>query len=143
LGSQVFGSESISFQSIPELVNRYLGAPDPVILHYTINPATPPPERPSAWDVEVKMEDLSIKSRMSVMINTNKESAQALEKMDEEVSIHLSSTYTDRRLIMSEDLTSGTIFEQLSSETDFFANICSNHSRAILRLFWAVGQAKA
>jgi SWI/SNF-related matrix-associated actin-dependent regulator of chromatin subfamily D len=67
------------------LVNRYLGTPDPVVLHYVVNPATPPPERPSAWDVEVKMEDTSIKSRMSVMINANKESALALDKMDEEV----------------------------------------------------------
>jgi SWI/SNF-related matrix-associated actin-dependent regulator of chromatin subfamily D len=67
------------------LVNRYLGTPDPVVLHYLVNPAIPPPERPSAWDVEVKMEDTSIKSRMSVMINANKESALALDKMDEEV----------------------------------------------------------
>lgn len=100
----VFGSDSISFQSIPELVNRFLSAPDPVILHYTVNPAIPPPERPSAWDVEVKMEDTSIKSRMSVIVNTSKESAQALEKMDEEVSRlaqSLSNSHLKRTFLQS------------------------------------------
>jgi hypothetical protein len=32
------------------------------------------------------MEDTSMKSRMSVMLNASKESTQALEKMDEEVN---------------------------------------------------------
>jgi len=51
--------------------------PDPVIL--------PPPERPSAWDGEGQ----DGRSRMSVLIDTNEESTQALEKMDEKVSILL------------------------------------------------------
>ncbi|RDB17579.1 SWI/SNF and RSC complexes subunit ssr3 [Hypsizygus marmoreus] len=83
----IFGGDSILFQKLPEVVNRYLAAPDPVILHYTINPAVPPPERLSAWDVEIKMEDVSLKSRMSVSVHTTKESAQALAKMDEEIAL--------------------------------------------------------
>ncbi|KAF8064246.1 SWI/SNF complex protein [Lyophyllum atratum] len=83
----VFGGDSIVFQKLPEVVNRYLAAPDPIVLHYTINPSIPPPERPSAWDVEIKMEDASLKSRMTVMVNQNKESAQTLGKMDEEIAL--------------------------------------------------------
>lgn len=85
---QVFnGADSILFQQLPELVNRYLTPPEPVILHYTVNPAIAPSERPSAWDVEVKMEDTSLKGRMAAMIHISKESAQELAKLDEEVRV--------------------------------------------------------
>lgn len=66
-----------------------MAAPDPIVLHYNLNPAVPPPERPTAWDVELKVEDLALKNRMAVTVNTSKESAQALLKLDEEVSCHL------------------------------------------------------
>ena len=82
---QIFGVESVIVQKLPEIVNRYLAAPDPVVLHYNLNPAVPSPERPSAWDVELKMEDSALKNRMAVTVNTSKESAQALLKLDEEV----------------------------------------------------------
>ena len=69
-------------------MNRYLVAPDPIILHYSINPGVPPTDRPSAWDVEVKMEDSALKHRMAVTVATSKESAQTLVKLDEEVSFN-------------------------------------------------------
>ncbi|KAJ7437696.1 SWI/SNF complex protein [Mycena latifolia] len=82
----IFNAETILFQKLPELVNRCLVAPDPIILHYMINPTIPAPERPMAWDVEVKMEDIALKGRMSVMVQANKESAQSLAKIDEEIA---------------------------------------------------------
>ena len=69
-------------------MNRYLAAPDPVILHYLINPSVPPLEQPSAWDIEVRMEDSALKHRMAVTVATSKESAQTLVKIDEEVSVN-------------------------------------------------------
>jgi SWI/SNF-related matrix-associated actin-dependent regulator of chromatin subfamily D len=45
-----------------------------------------PPERPQAWDVEIKMEDTAMKNRMAAMLQTSKETAQTLHKLDEEVS---------------------------------------------------------
>ena len=59
--------------------------PDPVILYYTFNPGAPPPERPSAWEIEVKMEDTAVKSRMAVIVQSSKESTQDLGKLDDEV----------------------------------------------------------
>ncbi|KAJ7908286.1 SWI/SNF complex protein [Mycena leptocephala] len=82
----IFNGESILFQKLPELVNRCLAAPDPIILHYMINPTIPAPERPMAWDVEVKTEDVGLKGRMAVMVQANKESAQNLTKLDEEIA---------------------------------------------------------
>ncbi|KAJ6581302.1 SWI/SNF complex 60 kDa subunit [Mycena capillaripes] len=82
----IFNGESILFQKLPELVNRCLAAPDPIILHYMINPTIPAPERPMAWDVEVKTEDVALKGRMAVMVQANKESAQNLTKLDEEIA---------------------------------------------------------
>jgi SWI/SNF-related matrix-associated actin-dependent regulator of chromatin subfamily D len=82
---QIFGVEPVIFQKLPEIVNRFLAAPDPIVLHYNLNPTVPPPDRPSAWDVELKVEDSALKNRMAVTVNTSKESAQALLKLDEEV----------------------------------------------------------
>ena len=82
---QIFGGDAVAFQQLPELVNRYLMPPDPVILHYTINPTVPPPDRPSAWDIEVKMEDASLKNRMAVTIQASKDSIQDMSKIDDEV----------------------------------------------------------
>ena len=85
---QIFGVEPVIFQKLPEIVNRYLAASDPIVLHYNLNPAVPPPDRPSAWDVELKIEDSALKNRMAVTVNTSKESAQALLKLDEEVCFY-------------------------------------------------------
>jgi len=56
------------------------------MLHYMINPATAPPERPTAWDVEVKLEDLSLKHRMkSVTLDANQATLKTLGDIDDEV----------------------------------------------------------
>ncbi|KAF7356779.1 SWI/SNF and RSC complexes subunit ssr3 [Mycena venus] len=59
----IFNGESILFQKLPELVNRCLVAPEPIVLHYMINPTISAPERPMAWDVEVKTEDSALKEQ--------------------------------------------------------------------------------
>ncbi|KDR73958.1 hypothetical protein GALMADRAFT_250674 [Galerina marginata CBS 339.88] len=83
----IFGADSLPFQKLPDIVNRYIVAPDPIILHYNLNPLVPPPERPSAWDVEVKMEDAVLKNRMAVSVGASKESALAMVKIDEEIAL--------------------------------------------------------
>ncbi|KAE9399403.1 SWI/SNF complex protein [Gymnopus androsaceus JB14] len=85
----IFGMDTIPFQKLPELVTRHLAPPEPILLHYSFDPSVPPPEqeRPSAWDVEIKLEDAVLKTRMGAMVHTNKETAQALSKMDEEIAI--------------------------------------------------------
>lgn len=83
---QIFRSETVLFQHLPELVNRYLAPPDPIILHYTVNPAVPPAEKPGAWDVDVKLEDTVLKSRMAQAVaQMTNESARDLVKLDDEV----------------------------------------------------------
>ncbi|KAF5369594.1 hypothetical protein D9758_002651 [Tetrapyrgos nigripes] len=83
----LFGVDAMPFQKLPEVVNRFLTPPQPVILHYTIDPSVLPPERPQAYDVEIKMEDSALKGRMAVMLNTNKDTAANLQKMDEEIAL--------------------------------------------------------
>ncbi len=82
---QIFGVDQVPFSRLPDLVNRHLAPPDPVLLYYTVDPTMPSPERPMAWDIEVKVEDTSMKSRMTVLVQANKESSQTLSKLDEEV----------------------------------------------------------
>ncbi|KAH9837641.1 BAR-domain-containing protein [Rhodofomes roseus] len=88
----IFGAESVMFQQLPELVNRYLLPPDPIILHYTLNPAIPPPEKPGAWDAEVKLDDSGLKSRMShAVVQMAAETARELAKLDDEIAMHVQS----------------------------------------------------
>ncbi|KAI9463493.1 BAR-domain-containing protein [Boletus coccyginus] len=100
----IFGGDSIIFQQLPELVNRHLMPPDPIILYYTFNPGAPLPERPSAWDIEVKMEDTAAKNRMAVIVQSSKESAQDLSKLDDEISLlaqSLHNSHTKRVFLQS------------------------------------------
>ncbi|KAI6030177.1 hypothetical protein EDC04DRAFT_2572396 [Pisolithus marmoratus] len=100
----IFGSDTVLFQQLTELVNRYLIPPDPVILHYTINPMVPPPERPQAWDIEVKMEDTSLKNRMAVTVQATKDSMQDLSKLDNEIALltqSLHNAHTKRVFLQS------------------------------------------
>jgi len=85
----IFGVDSISFPKLPEYVNRHLAPPEPIVLRYSFDPSVSPPEseRPSAWDVEIKMEDAALKSRMGVMLHMNKDSTVALGKMDDEIAL--------------------------------------------------------
>lgn len=93
-------------------------APDPIILHYNLNPTVPPPERPSAWDVEIKAEDTALKNRMAVTVNTSKESAQTLLKIDEEV---LYKYFHTRSLLNGffTDRPTSSIFTQFAYEAHF------------------------
>lgn len=96
----MFGSEIVTFQHLPELVNRFLLPPDPIVLHYTLNPALPPPEKPSAWDVEVKLDDSGLKSRMShAVVQMASDTARDLAKLDDEVSFYPVVPLTDDSLL--------------------------------------------
>lgn len=102
------------FQHIPELVNRFLMPPDSVILHYTIDPGAVPPERPLAFDVEVKTEDGALKNRMAAMLQTSKDTMQEAAKLDEEVC--LPSAHIFSLLIPIADCSSHAITAQLTPE---------------------------
>ncbi|KAK7031327.1 SWI/SNF and RSC complexes subunit ssr3 [Favolaschia claudopus] len=82
----IFNGDSILFQKLPELVNRCLNPPEPIVVHYSIDPTIPAPERPTAWDVEVKMDDAALKGRMQVVVQANKESLQNVAKLDDEIA---------------------------------------------------------
>ena len=84
--TQLFGAETVYFTQLPEIVNRFLMPPDPIVLHYVINPTAAPPERPTPWDVEVKLEDLALKHRMkSVTLDANQATLKTLGDIDDEV----------------------------------------------------------
>lgn len=84
--AQLLGTETLYFPQLPEIVNRFLVPPDPIVLHYMINPASASPERPTAWDVEVKLEDLSLKHRMKgVTLDANQATLKTLGDIDDEV----------------------------------------------------------
>ncbi|KAH9980570.1 SWI/SNF complex subunit [Russula compacta] len=83
----IFGADVIPFNFLPDLVNRYLAPPNPVVIHYTVNPSAPPPERPSAWDIELKLEDVALKSKMqAVTLNASRDTLRELTKLDDEIA---------------------------------------------------------
>ena len=78
--AQLLGAETVYFTHLPEIVTQLL------VLHYMINPATAPPERSTAWDAEIKLEDLSLKHRMkSVTLDANQATLKTLGDIDDEV----------------------------------------------------------
>ena len=88
--AQISNVESVPFAALPELVNRFLMPSDPVVIHYTVNPSMPPPERAMAWDVEVKMEDVAMKAKMTgVMLGMTREASREILKLDDEVCSRL------------------------------------------------------
>ncbi|KAJ3486052.1 hypothetical protein NLI96_g4515 [Meripilus lineatus] len=88
----IFGQDSISFQQIPERINRYFMPAEPIVLHYTLNPSVPPPEKASAWDVEVRTDDLGLKTRMNhVLVGVAQDTAKELLKIDDEIALHVQS----------------------------------------------------
>lgn len=110
---------------MPELVNRHLMPADPIILYYTFNPGVPSPERPSAWDIEVKMEDTVVKSRMAVIVQSSKESTQDLSKLDDEVD--------SSALLRRFDLTYSHIFRFHSLRNHCTTRIRSGYSCKVSR----------
>jgi SWI/SNF-related matrix-associated actin-dependent regulator of chromatin subfamily D len=76
----------IPFNHLPELANRYLAPPNPVVIHYTVSPSVPTPDRPAAWDIELKLEDVALKSKMqAVTLNASRDVLRELTKLDDEV----------------------------------------------------------
>ena len=70
------------------MVNRYLAPPNPVVINYTVNPSMPPPERLAAWDIELKLEDVALKSKMQgVTLNPSRDTLRELTKLDDEVGL--------------------------------------------------------
>ncbi|KAI0270603.1 SWI/SNF complex subunit [Gloeopeniophorella convolvens] len=118
----IFGADAVPFAFLPELVNRNLAPPDPVVIHYTINPSVPPPERPSAWDVELKLEDTVLKSKMqSVSLNSSQGTTRELTRLDDEIATlaqSLQSSVLKRQFLQSfaED-PSGFIQKWLASQS--------------------------
>ncbi|KAF8494374.1 SWI/SNF complex subunit [Russula emetica] len=118
----IFGAEMIPFNLLPELANRYLAPPNPVVIYYTVNPTTPPPERPAAWDIELKLEDIALKSKMqSVTLNASRDTLRELTKLDDEIATlaqSLQSSVLKRQFLQSfaED-PSGFIQTWLASQS--------------------------
>lgn len=84
---QIFQVDAIPFHILPDVVNRFLGPPEAITIHYTINPQQPPPERPQALDIEVKMEDLALKAKMTnVTVGVQKEGVREIMQIDEKAS---------------------------------------------------------
>jgi SWI/SNF-related matrix-associated actin-dependent regulator of chromatin subfamily D len=51
---QIFGQDALQFQALAEVCHRSIQPLDPIVLNYKINPSLTPPEKPQAWDVDVR-----------------------------------------------------------------------------------------
>ncbi|KAL0571452.1 SWI/SNF and RSC complex subunit Ssr3 [Marasmius crinis-equi] len=82
---QLFGGhDTVPFVKLPEFVARFLMPPEPILLHYTLDPSLPPPDRPTAWDVEVKIQENPSASRTA--IQPSKELLTQLTQIDDNLS---------------------------------------------------------
>ncbi|KZV74852.1 SWI/SNF complex subunit [Peniophora sp. CONT] len=86
--------EVILFSSLPELVSRCVLRADPIKLHYTLDPTSPPSDKPQAWDIQIKVDDLALKAKMAgVTVNASPQATAELSKLDEEIAIQVQSMH--------------------------------------------------
>lgn len=118
--------DSLLFTQLPERVNRFLLPAEPIVLHYTINPSIPPPDRPVAYDVEVQMDDINLKTRMQhVVVTMAPETIKELAKIDEEVRSCIRTEANFYRLIHRplSDRHARTVPPKLTHETHIPAHL--------------------
>lgn len=123
----------MAFQQIPELVNRFLQPPDPIVLNYVLKPTEMPPTVPQAWDAEIIMEDTSFKSRMNqVIVNTSNETARDLVKYDEEVNQPFSFKYLSTIILTHPQCSIlATSIHNSQLKRNFLTDFASNPSHFI------------
>ncbi|KAG8876114.1 SWI/SNF complex component snf12 [Tulasnella sp. 332] len=84
----IFNLVEINFSALPELVNRYLSPPDPIALQHVIHveqSATSP--NMQAFDVDVDMDDTTLKQKMNqTLLSYGAEAQATLTALDEEAS---------------------------------------------------------
>lgn len=114
---QIFGATEIVFQQIPMRVDRFLEPPEPIVLNYTLNPGMPPPDKAVAFDVEIKVDDTNLKTRMShVVLSMAPESAKELSKIDEEVCPNAGTLCTEGLHHCMTDLSARPRAQQLAPQ---------------------------
>ncbi|KAF8588121.1 SWI/SNF complex 60 kDa subunit [Ramaria rubella] len=82
----IFGVDQITFQQLPDVVNRCLKPVDPVVLSYTINVEPGNTSGMKAYDIEIAMDDAALKAKMTA-VHAPGESAKQLAALDEEIAI--------------------------------------------------------
>jgi hypothetical protein len=69
-------------------LNRFVQAPDPIKLSYTINVDKEYSLSPKAYDIEVEFEDVNMKSKMAHLMNGgNADVTGKIQSLDEQVPI--------------------------------------------------------
>lgn len=83
------GGGDVHFHALPELVNRFLAPPDPILIRFSFDPTQAPPEKPTAWDIDIKVEDVGLRAKMTnvVQVQQSKESVAQIQKLDDEISL--------------------------------------------------------
>ncbi len=64
----IFRTPSVNFHHIPEVLNRYLHPPQPIVLEYWVRTDKAEHKSPVAFDVEIEMEELSAKVKQHEML---------------------------------------------------------------------------
>ncbi|KAI8365192.1 uncharacterized protein BYT42DRAFT_505765, partial [Radiomyces spectabilis] len=64
---QIFGAPQIHFSQLPDLINRHLARPDPIVIPYTIRVDKPLHQSSNAFDIEVE-QDSPLRQKMMEVI---------------------------------------------------------------------------
>ena len=99
---QIFGGHDfLPIHYMPEVINKWITHPDPVVIRYTIKTDVERYIHPKCYDFEVELDD-PIKSRVnSALQSFSEEGGKEIVSLDEEVSRNYSSpsyvfVWTDR-----------------------------------------------
>ncbi|KAG9027673.1 SWI/SNF complex component snf12 [Tulasnella sp. JGI-2019a] len=85
--ASIFNLVEINFSALPELVNRYLSPPDPILLQHVIQVEQNASPNMQAFDVDVDMDDTTLKQKMNqALLSYGAEAQATLTALDEEVA---------------------------------------------------------
>ncbi|KAL7408971.1 hypothetical protein BDY24DRAFT_404835 [Mrakia frigida] len=101
---RIFGHDSLPIHYLPEVINRWIALPDPVVIRYTIRTDVERHVHPKVYDFEVEMDD-PYKSRINTALQAfSEEGGKEIVGLDEEISnlaIALRNSRTKRDFLQS------------------------------------------
>lgn len=82
----IFRTDKIAFHHIPEVVNRHLHPPGPVVIEYWIRTDTDEHKHPTAYDVEIEVEDQGLRKAQEKVLEGFDVRGKEVAELDDRIS---------------------------------------------------------
>lgn len=82
----VMGFQEVAFANLPEVINQFLLPADPITLYHTISVEQPSVSNMQAFDIDIDLDDVSLKQKISqTLLMYSNEAQTSISALDDEV----------------------------------------------------------